>query len=76
MAHDRWLLTGTDGVVRVFHLTHAAKPAQVQEIINVVRTALDINRLFPVVGPGLLVVRGTAESSGAGGMAGVATGCE
>lgn len=60
-ANHTYTMTGRDGVVRVFHLTHAAKPAQVQEIINVVRTALDINRLFPVVGPGLLVVRGTAD---------------
>ncbi|MDR3702214.1 MAG: hypothetical protein P4L56_21385 [Candidatus Sulfopaludibacter sp.] len=62
-ANHIYTMTGTDGVVRIFHLAHASTSAQVQEIINVVRTALDINRLFPVHGPGLLVVRGTADEA-------------
>ena len=60
-SNDTYTMTGRDPVVRVFHLAQARTPAQVQQIINVVRTALDINRLFPVMGPGLLVVRGTAD---------------
>jgi type II secretory pathway component GspD/PulD (secretin) len=62
-ANHTYTMTGTDGVVRVFHFAHATQPAQVQAIINVVRTALDINRVFPVMGPGLLVVRGTADQA-------------
>jgi len=60
-ANHTYTMTGQDGVVRVFHFAQARTPAQVQQIINVVRTTLDINRLYPVMGPGLLVVRGTAD---------------
>jgi type II secretory pathway component GspD/PulD (secretin) len=62
-ANRTYTMAGQDDVVRVFHFAHASKPAQVQQIINVVRTALDINRVFPVMGPGLLVVRGTADQA-------------
>lgn len=52
---------GSGGVVRVLHFAHAGTPAQMQEIVNVVRTAADVNRVFPVRSAGLIVVRGTAD---------------
>lgn len=54
-------LPGTDGVVRVFRFAHAGTPAQVQEIVNVARTALEINRIFPCMESSSIAARGSVE---------------
>lgn len=54
-------MTGTGGVVRVFHLAHAASPREVQEMVNIVRITGDVNRVFPVSETKSMVVRGTTD---------------
>lgn len=48
-------------VTRVFYLQNVSTPAELQEIVNVVRTAADINRVFPYNAQFALVVRGEAD---------------
>jgi len=48
-------------VTRVFYLQNVFQPAELQEIVNVVRTACDINRVFPFNAQFALVVRGEAD---------------
>jgi len=48
-------------VTKVFYLQNVASPAELQEIVNVVRTAADINRVFPYNSQFALVVRGEAD---------------
>jgi len=54
-------MAGTAGVVRVFHFAHASSSPEVQEIVNVVRTAADIQRVFPLMSSKALVTRGTTD---------------
>jgi general secretion pathway protein D len=48
-------------VTKVFYLQNVMLPAELQEIVNVVRTAADINRVFPYNAQFALVVRGEAD---------------
>ncbi len=64
-SNGTYTMTGDLGTVRVFHFAHANTSPQVQEIVNVVRTAADIQRIGPVNSAGLLAVRGTADQVGA-----------
>jgi general secretion pathway protein D len=48
-------------VTKVFYLQNVFLPAELQEIVNVVRTAADINRVFPYNSQFALVVRGEAD---------------
>ncbi len=48
-------------VTKVFYLQNVSTPAELQEIVNVVRTAADINRVFPYNAQFALVVRGEAD---------------
>jgi general secretion pathway protein D len=48
-------------VTKVFYLQNISQPAELQEIVNVVRTACDINRVFPYNAQFALVVRGEAD---------------
>ena len=48
-------------VTKVFYLQNVMLPAELQEIVNVVRTAADINRVFPYNSQFALVVRGEAD---------------
>jgi general secretion pathway protein D len=48
-------------VTKVFYLQNVATPAELQEIVNVIRTAADINRVFPYNSQFALVVRGEAD---------------
>jgi general secretion pathway protein D len=50
-----------DNVTKVFYLQNVGTPAELQEIVNVVRTAADINRVFPFNSQFALVVRGEAD---------------
>jgi general secretion pathway protein D len=48
-------------VTKVFYLQNVSTQAELQEIVNVVRTAADINRVFPYNAQFALVVRGEAD---------------
>lgn len=48
-------------VTKVFYLQNVMVAAELQEIVNVVRTAADINRVFPYNSQFALVVRGEAD---------------
>ncbi len=48
-------------VTKVFYLQNVSTPAELQEIVNVVRTAADINRVFPYNAQFAMVVRGEAD---------------
>ena len=48
-------------VTKVFYLQNVMVAAELQEIVNVVRTAADINRVFPYNAQFALVVRGEAD---------------
>ena len=50
-----------ENVTKVFYLQNVSTPAELQEIVNVVRTAADINRVFPYNAQFALVVRGEAD---------------
>jgi hypothetical protein len=49
---------GVDAV-RVFHLTHGETRQNTQEIINLIRTTADIQRIFPYTARGAIALRGT-----------------
>lgn len=50
-----------DDVIAVIYAPGAASPVAMQELVNVARTAADINRVFPVNGPKAIVARGASE---------------
>ena len=57
-------LTGAaNPVVRVFYLTHTATPQGSQEIVNTLRSVLELQRVVVVFGPRALALRGTLEQS-------------
>jgi len=49
---------GVDAV-RVFHLTHGETRQNTQEIINLIRTTADLQRIFPYTARGAIALRGT-----------------
>jgi len=53
--------TPGDDVIRVFYLQHTGTPQGVQEILTVLRTVGDMQRVFGNSAPKALVVRGTAS---------------
>jgi hypothetical protein len=56
-ANDR----GQGEVVRVFSLTYVQTPAELQELINLVRSMSDMQRVFPYNSLKLLVARGSVD---------------
>lgn len=52
---------GTHEVVRVFHLANVKTTRGVQEILTVLRTVLDIQKVFNATAPMDLAIRGTAS---------------
>jgi hypothetical protein len=52
---------GQDGVVRVFSLAYVQTLAELQELINLVRSMSDMQRVFPYNSLKLLVARGSAD---------------
>ncbi|MBZ5581362.1 MAG: hypothetical protein LAQ30_04005 [Acidobacteriia bacterium] len=48
-----------DAVVRVFHLAFASTPQQLQEVVNLLRTVSEIQRISPCFGPRAVALRGT-----------------
>jgi type II secretory pathway component GspD/PulD (secretin) len=48
-------------LVHVFPLAHTGRPADAQEIVNILRTAGDILRVFPVWDTRSIVARGSAD---------------
>jgi hypothetical protein len=52
---------GNDDVVRVFYLTHASTPHEVQEILTMVRSVANVPRLFVYNALNAAVIRGTNQ---------------
>ncbi|MBZ5622967.1 MAG: hypothetical protein LAQ69_30170 [Acidobacteriia bacterium] len=52
---------GTDDVARVFYLAHTGTPRGMQEIVNGIRSILEIQRIVVCNGPRAVALRGTAE---------------
>ena len=50
----------SDDIVMVYPLEHAASPVGVQEIITVIRTVAEIQRVYALTAPRLIVLRGDA----------------
>ena len=50
--------------MRVFRLAHADTPAVVQEMVNIMRTIAECNRVFPFNSLKAIVVRGTVDKAG------------
>src|SRR5207249_8122781 len=59
--HEYRLPGSGDDVVRVFYLTHAGTPQQLQEIATQVRSMAEIRRLFIYNAPRAMALRGTAS---------------
>jgi hypothetical protein len=55
---------GQDEVVRVFSLAYVETPVELQELINLVRSMSDMQRVFPYNSLKLLVARGSADQIG------------
>jgi VanZ family protein len=55
------LSTGSENVVRVFHLTHAETPQQIQQIVTQIRATALVRRLFPCSALRAIVLRGTVS---------------
>ncbi len=51
---------GEAAAVRVFHLANFSNPQQLQELVNLLRTVSDIQRISPCFGPKAVALRGTA----------------
>jgi hypothetical protein len=51
---------GADAV-RVFYLTHDETPQDMQEIVNLIRTEADIQRMFPYAARRAIALRGTPD---------------
>jgi hypothetical protein len=52
---------GSDDVIRVFYLTHASTPQELQEIVTTVRSVADIPRVFVYNALKAVAVRGTNQ---------------
>jgi hypothetical protein len=51
---------GGADLVRVFYLTHDEKQKNTQEIVNLIRTTTDIQRIFPYAARRAIALRGNA----------------
>ena len=63
-ANQTYTTTGDQGTIRVYHLTHTGSRAQLQEIINVLRSTADVPRVSPVSDSTTIALRGTADQAG------------
>jgi len=54
-------IPGSDEAIHVYYLAHLQVPAAIQELVNVLRTAADINRVFPYHGCKAITVRTTPD---------------
>ncbi|HWC98579.1 MAG TPA: secretin N-terminal domain-containing protein [Candidatus Sulfopaludibacter sp.] len=61
IATGSYQMSGDAGMVRVFHLTRATSPREMQEVVNVLRTSADIARITPLSVSRAVVARGTAD---------------
>jgi len=59
--HEYRVPGGTDDVVRVFYVSNAAKPQELQEIAVVLRSVADIRRLYVYNALKAVAVRGTSQ---------------
>jgi len=59
--HEYRPAAGSDDVVRVFYLTHASTPQELQEIVTTVRSVADIPRVFIYNALNAVAVRGTGQ---------------
>jgi hypothetical protein len=59
--HEYRVAGNSDDVVRVFYVTHAQTPQDLQEIATLIRTTADVKRLFIYNARKALALRGTAE---------------
>ncbi len=66
-ASHEYLIPGSepDKVVHVFYVAHAETMQSFQEIATLIRSILDIRRLFTYSSPGALVTRGTSDQTAA-----------
>jgi hypothetical protein len=55
------LPSGTENVVRLFYVAHAATPHSLQEMATLVRSIADIRRVFTNNAASAIVMRGTAD---------------
>ena len=55
------LPTGSENVVRVFHLTHSETPQQIQQIVMQIRATALVPRLFPYNALRAITLRGTVS---------------
>jgi hypothetical protein len=60
-AHEYRPPAGADDVVRVFYVTHASTPQDLQEIVTTVRSVADVRRLFVYNALKAVVARGTTR---------------
>jgi hypothetical protein len=60
-APQEFHLAGVNEVARVFYLVHPQTPQQVQEIVTLIRSIADIQRLFIYNAPKALALRSTAD---------------
>jgi hypothetical protein len=59
--HEYRPAAGSDDVVRVFYLTHASTPQELQQIVTTVRSVADIQRVFVYNALNAVAVRGTNQ---------------
>lgn len=52
---------GADDVIQIVNASAARTPAALQELVNVARTAADVNRVLPLNASKLIVVRGPSD---------------
>jgi general secretion pathway protein D len=48
-------------VVKTFYLSNLSQPTEIQEVVNALRTILEITRVQPITAQGAIVVRGTPD---------------
>ena len=48
-------------VVRTFYLTNLSQPTELQDVVNTLRTILEVNRITQIPSQGAIVVRGTPD---------------
>ena len=62
-AHEYTMTGRPEGVLRVFYPKHAAAPQALQETVNAIRTAVDVQRAIWCSGPRAVAMRGTAAQA-------------
>lgn len=51
-----------DPEIHIVHLAAATQPYAIQELVNGIRVVADMNRVFPAISQGILMLRGTDDS--------------